>query len=437
MRLHHICSIALWLSLLAAALPLSAQNGSRPNVFFDCEGRDCNSQYYRTEIDWVNWVNDPLVSDVHVIMSSLTTGAGGRQFQLDFLGIDEEVGYEDRLVFQTLPTDTDRERLDGIAHTLGVGLARFASEAGYRGIVSLQGPDPESSPEGGLVSRAEVNDPWNLWVFRLNGSGTVEDEDTRDTKRGFGSFNASRVSPTWKINFNGSFLHSRQRRELTDSTTFREQHTDWGFNPLVAYAIADHWSVGFSGQVGRRTSLNQSFRMEITPGLEYSFFAYEEATRHALTAYYKIGPAYQEYFETTVYGEDSETRWAQSLEIEFSQRQRWGDAGMTITGSHYLHDFDRHNLSLEGDIDYRIVRGISINARANISFIDDQIYVSAGGVSPEEALLDLRDRQTARRYRVTIGFSIHFGSIFNNVVNNRFRGVGGFGGFGGFGGGRR
>ena len=66
----------------------AAQEGngySRPNVFFDCDGRNCNDQYYRTEIDWVNWVRDQEVADVHVIMTSLTTGAGGREYRLDFL----------------------------------------------------------------------------------------------------------------------------------------------------------------------------------------------------------------------------------------------------------------------------------------------------------------------------------------------------------------
>ena len=421
------------LPLLVAASPLSAQQNSRPNVFFDCDGRDCNSQYYRTEIGWVNWVNDRQVADVHLIMSSLTTGAGGREFQLDFLGIDGQEGYVDQILVQTLPTDTDRERLDGIAHALGVGLARFSLAAGYRGIVALQGPDPESRPEGPpgrVVSQEEVDDPWNLWVFRFNGSGNLDGEETSETRRLNGSFNASRVSPTWKVNLNGYANYSRQEFELSDET-FEDTRTDWGLNALLTYAIAEHWSVGFQGSMGRMTRLNQDFRLEFTPAIEYSFFPYEEATRHSLTAYYKIGPALRRYIEETVFGEMSETRFEESLEIEFSQRQQWGDAGLTITGSHFLHDFDRHNLSIRGDIDYRLVRGISVNMRGDIAWVDDQIYLSAQGASDEETLLRLRQRGTDFSYGLTVGFSIQFGSIFNNVVNNRFRGVGGFGGFGG------
>ena len=79
MPFSHNCSGILgvfWIALLAA--PVSAQQvegevpDPRPNVFFDCDGRDCNSEYYRTEITWVIWVRDRVVADDHVIMTSVT-----------------------------------------------------------------------------------------------------------------------------------------------------------------------------------------------------------------------------------------------------------------------------------------------------------------------------------------------------------------------------
>lgn len=419
-------------ALFAAAPGVEAQAGSaRPNVFFDCEGRDCNSQYYRTEIDWVNWVNDQQVAGLHVIMSSTQTGAGGRQYQIDFLGRDAALPYSDQMRYQALPTDTERERLDGIAHALGLGLARYASEAGYRDVVSLEGPDPETSVSGRrVVSQAEVDDPWNLWVFRLNANGEVDGESTRKTERLNGGLNASRVTPTWKVRLNGNVNYSRQEFDLDDGT-FRDSRVDWGFNPLIVYSIADHWSLGVQGQAARMTRVNQALRWEITPALEYSVFPYEEATRRSLTLFYKIGPAYRDYIEETLFGETSETRWEQSLEIELSQRQTWGDAGVTLTGSHFLHDTELYNLSMRGDIDFRIIRGLSVNARANIGWVQDQIYLSADGATDEEALLRLQQQSTDFNYGIQVGFSVQFGSIFNNVVNNRFNGVGG-GGFGRF-----
>lgn len=381
----------------------------------------------------MNWVNDQEVSDVHIIMASTQTGAGGREYQIEFIGRSGAAGYSDEMRVQSLPTDTDRERLDGVTLALGVGLARFASTRGFRGIVAVAGVRGDSNNTGRIVSQEEVDDPWNLWVFRLNGNGNLDGEETRKTERLSGSFNASRVTDTWKIRLNSNVNFSRQTFELDDGT-FEDSRTDWGFDPLLVYGLASHWSVGVQAQVARQTRFNQDFRMEVTPALEFSVFPYNEATRRSFTFFYKIGPAYRDYIEETVFQETSETRFEQALEIELSQRQTWGDAGLTLSGSHYLHDLDLYNVSLRGDIDFRITRGLSVNARANVGWVQDQIYLSAQGATDEEALLRLQQRGTDFNYGMSVGFSFQFGSIFNNVVNNRFNNAGFGGGFGGGGG---
>jgi hypothetical protein len=192
--------------------------------------------------------------------------------------------------------------------------------------------------------------------------------------------------------------------------------------------------VGIRSEVRRIVSFNQDFRAEFTPAVEYSFFPYEEATRRALTVYYQIGPAYRDYIDRTVFGERHETRWEQSMSIQFDQRQTWGDAGISLRGSHFLHDLDLYNVSLRGDVDFRIVRGFSVNAQANVGWVSDQIYLSGRDASSAEELLDLVRRAQSFTYGMEFGFSLQFGSIFNNVVNNRFPGGGGGFGFGGGGG---
>ena len=428
-------SLAVVLVALPWAAPVDSQeapNGpDRPNVFFDCDGPNCRFEYYRTEIDWVNWVRDGADADVHVIMTSSSTGAGGREYLLDFMGlegIERSVVYEDQLRVQTLPTDTEREALDAVSHGLGLGLAQYSNSVGYRGIVNLVASGGGGGARPRMVSEAQSEDPWNLWFFRLNGNGNLSGESTRESVRLNSSLSASRVTPTWKINLRGNVNVNRVEVELDDGT-FTDKRTDWGFNQLVVYAFTDNWSVGLQGQAARMTRFNQDFRIEVTPALEYSYFPYEEATRRSLTVFYKIGPAYRDYREETVFGELSETRFEQAIEVEFSQRQTWGEASFRVLGSHFLHDFARNNLSIRGDVDFRIVRGLSLSFRGNIAWVDDQIYLSAGGVTDEEALLQLRQRGTDFNYGMSLGFSFQFGSIFNNVVNNRFRGAPGVGRF--------
>jgi hypothetical protein len=396
---------------------------TRPNVFFDCAGRSCDSSYYRTEIGWVNWVRDRRDADLHLIMTSIGTGAGGTEYRFDFTGLEGRSDYVDQLFYQSLPTDTERESLDGIATTLAVGLARFATVAGYRGLVSVRAADGTTAVDQRVVSADEVDDPWNLWVFRINGSGNLNGETTRETIRLNSSVSASRVSPRWKTNLRAGMSFSRVEFDLDDGV-FVDERTDWFFNQLIVKAIAEHWSVGVETQGGRFTRFNQSFRVEVTPALEYSVFPYEEATRRSFTFLYRIGPAYRDYIEETIFGETAETRFEQSLQMEFASRQTWGDASVSITGSHFLHDFDRNRLSLRGDVNFRVVRGFDVSLRGDIAWVDDQVYLSAQNVTDEETLLRLQQRATSFNYGLAVGFSVQFGSIFNNVVNNRFRGIG-------------
>ncbi len=401
-----------------AAWPLVAQEGlGRPSVYFDCQTRGCNGQYVRTEIGWVNWVRDKEVSEVHLLVTSQETGAGGQEFVLDFMGAGASVGYADRHVFRARPTDTERERLDGVVLAIGLGLAQYALESGYRGLVAPLEAGAASDP--GVVSAEEVEDPWNLWVFEVGGGASLGGESTYNTTDFSSELSVSRVTPTWQYRLNAGGSYRRISIDLADST-FLDTRTSWDFDTRLVYALASNWSLGVAGSSARAIRYNQEFRVEVTPAVEYSVFPYEEATRRAFTFYYKVGPAYRDYVESTIFGETEEIRWEQALEVRFSQRQPWGNASFGSTFSHFLHDFDRRQLSGRGNLRYRLSRGLSLNASAEIAWVDDQIFLSAEDVSDVEALLRLQQRATSFNYEMEVGFRFQFGSIFNNVVNNRF-----------------
>ncbi len=403
--------------------------GTAPRVFFDCNGRDCNERtFYRTEIAWVTWVRDQRDSHVHVIMTSQTTGAGGREYLFDFMGVGLYEGYAAESRYQSLPTDTEIERLDGVALTLGLGLATFATQSGFRGLVEVDGlglaaTDPAAAAARlGVVSPDQVEDAWNLWVFRINANGNIDQESKRERRRLSTSFNASRVTDTWKLSFNANYNNNRQEFELSDETRFVDSRYDWGFSQRITYAIAEHFSVGLRSNVGRNTRNNQEVWGQLNPAVEYSFFPYEEATRRSLTAFYEIGPVYRDYFEQTLLGKDKEIRGEQALTLEFSQRQVWGSASVRLTGSAYLHDRTQNNVSLRGNLSFRVTRGLNLNVGASYSRVRDQVFLTGGDLTDEERLLELQTQQTDYERSLNFGFSYQFGSIFNNVVNNRFPG---------------
>jgi hypothetical protein len=431
------------LAMCVLAGPLASQaNGTRPRIFLDCNAPNCDGQYFRTEINWVNWVNDRAVADLHLIVGAVNAGGGGREYQLDFIGTNVADPYEEQHRYNQLSTDTQRETLDGLVLALGLGIAQWASTHGYRGLVDIQGADFEQGAiQGRLVSQEEVDDPWNLWVFRLNGNVNRNSEETSKNWQFNGGFNASRVTPTWKLNTNSFMNYRRIYRQLSGGREFRDYPLDWRVGQLIAYSIAEHWSVGATAEVARQTQNNRQLQVLFNPAVEYSFFPYAEATRRSLTLFYAIGPVWQDYIEQTVYEKYYELRYEHSLELSFDTNQPWGNAGVSIRASHYLHDFDLYNRSLQGNVSYRITRGVNVFANGDISWLTDQIFLPAEGATDEEALLNLRRQATDKQYGFSVGIQFQFGSIFNNVVNNRFTGIQGFGGggggnFGGGGGGR-
>jgi hypothetical protein len=283
------------------------------------------------------------------------------------------------------------------------------------------------------VSAEQVNDPWNLWTFRLGGNVNMNGQATSKNMNFNANFNASRVTPQWRVSYGGNINYQNQERELS-SGTFVNKQTNWGFNALMVNSLAGHWSGGFRVNFQRMTSFNQDAQVGIMPALEYSYFPYEEATRRSFTLSYQIGPQYRNYMEETVFGLMEQTIVEHEIEMQFSQRQTWGDAGITITGNQFVDQLDKYRFGVNGDVSFRITRGLNFNANANWSKSNNQIYLSSDGVTDEESLLGLRQRASTYNYGFNVGFNYQFGSIFNNVVNNRFNG-GGPGGFGGPGGG--
>jgi len=320
-----------------------------------------------------------------------------------------------------LGTDVEQEAYDGLTTTLAIGLARYATLAGYRAVMTLEPPERNGiDPDARVLAPQDVEDPWNLWVFEIGATGNLDDTDRRDERRLTLNLSASRVTPTWKVLVTARGNRNVIETLLSDSTIFTSRLTDWQTNSQVVYALADHWSVGVISELAKEPKNNQKLRVEVTSALEFSVFPYEDATRRSLTARYAVGPTFRDYEEETIFQRTSETHYEGSFRLRYSHRQPWGDGSATVSASHFLDDAEKYNVSMRGEVSFRIARGLSLNTGANVSWVEDQIYLSAGGEVDEEILLNLRTRASGFNYGINFGFSYRFGSIYNNVVNNRF-----------------
>ena len=410
--------------LLILALP-SASNAQTPdstaaiNVFLDCD--ECDHDFVRTEIKYVNWVRDRTVADVHVLVSEEETGGGGDRFTMTFTGLRSLAGREDTLVYTSSTNDTDDEIRRALTNTLGVGLLPFvASRPGYAQKLRVSWSGEEATATQ-AVTRAR--DPWNFWVFTLGLNSYFSGEESQNFLNWNTELEANRTTEQYKLQFelNGSFDRSSFTLEESDST--REvvaTQKYYGAEVLIVRSFGQHWSGGLVSEAQQASFANIDFGFTGGPAIEYSLWSYAEATRRSLVFRYSAGVRTNDYTERSIYNRMHETHPSHSLTSEMALKQRWGSLRLEARYSQYLHDLSFYNLYTYGSADVRLFRGFSVNFYGSYSRVRDQLHLSQEELTPEEVLLRQQELSTGFRYYGGVGVSYSFGSIFNNVVNPRF-----------------
>lgn len=387
-----------------------------PKVFIDCGA--CDIDHIRTEITFVNYVRDRKEADVHVLVTSLLTGAGGREYTLAFIGQNRFEGIHDTHRYFTEQTDTEDEIREGMAKALKVGLMSFVAKTPIARRIQISYRDE--------AQESAVKDKWNYWVFSISGRGRIGGEEYYKSRSISGSFDASRVTPALKISLSLYGSHYKENFEY-DSTSLESTKDSLSFGGLVVKSISDHWSYGAYFDSGSSSYENIKFGFTLQPAIEYNLFPYSQSTRRQLRFLYRIGLDAVKYREETIYDQLKETLWKQSLSVTFDIIEKWGSISTSLSGSHYFHDASFYRLTLFNILNIRVVKGLNFFAFGGGSKIHDQLSLVKGDISLDEVLLRRRELATGYDYFVSVGLSFTFGSIYTNVVNPRF-GSYGYGG---------
>jgi hypothetical protein len=398
----------------------------RVRVFLDCQARNCDSNHFRTEIPWVNWVRDRADADLHVIFTSTSVGGGGNRYIFDFIGLRGMASMTDQLTYTSAGSDVRTELMDGLTRAFSLGLVRYAVESGQGNNFDLRflGPATPPTPNGEIDGEngEELHDPWNSWTFRFGLSGNMDIQERRSEQRLNPSLSANRVTEDWKMDASFWSNLRRQRIELADGREIRNDTDSWRVGGLVVRSITDHVSVGFDASARNAITQNQRARMSVRPAVEWNYFPYAMANRRQFIAHYGVGVEYSDYYETTVFGATQETLPTHRFAFQYRVREAWGNAGVGFDSSQYLHDASLYSFGLNGEISYRISRGLDLNLSADASRVNDQIHVAASNFSDEDILLGRVNLPTGYRYQASVGVGYRWGSTLANVVNNRFPG---------------
>jgi hypothetical protein len=415
-----------------AASDTSTLQSQAIRVFLDCQGRvrGCDRDFIVSDITYVNFMRDRFDSDVQILITGLTNGGGGIENTIAFIGRRRFEGMVDTLVMNTLPNDVDDRARRELARTLKLGLTRFVAKSPLANRLQIAYAAPTGFRQ---PTAANLKDRWNLWTYSTNTNMSIRAEERQRFLNGSLQLSANRVSAAWKINISGSGNVNSARFSIpaSDSTpifTVKNEQRTYNANALLVRSLGENWSAGLKLGASYSDFFNQDIALRAQPAIEYNVFPWTEQTRRQLTVLYNIGPNYYDYQRTTVFNRNSETRFSQQLTASYVARQQWGSSNVSLDWLNYLHDFNRHALTLSGFMDLRIGRGFSLTLAGSAARISDQLYLPLAGNTEEEILLQRQALQTGFRITSNIGVRYTFGSIYNTIVNQRFSSLGSSGG---------
>lgn len=383
-------------------------------VYIDC--RRCDDDYMRQKIDYVNYVRDAREAQVFVLVTSQSTGSGGSEYTLTFIGQQDFNGMNDTLTYVTSPDDTNDKTREGRTRKIALGLMRYVAKTDISeelDILHNTGTEKE-----------EVVDNWNFWVVELETRPRFELEETLREVSFRNSVNISKVTHDWKLEFDydQSF---RQTRYFDDDSTYTWIRNSHDFDNLIVKSISDHWSVGGTFQIATSTFNNLRINYSLYPSVEYNLFPYSESTTRQMRFLYSVGYDYNEYNDITIFDKMEDHFFQHKLQAALQVQQRWGSVNLSVEASNYLHDFSKNRIELEGFIRLRIVKGLSLQIYGSVARIRDQMSLVKGEASDADILLKLRQLETGYSMNGGIGITYTFGSIYNNIVNPRFGSGGG------------
>jgi hypothetical protein len=409
---------ALLVALVAlAVLPSGAQTPPAkpagplqavPKVFLDWPGADM--EFFRGEIPFVEFVARLEEAQVHIVVRP--ERAGDREsFAVDFTGLREFQGENNALSYIPLPSDKPEDAKKGLAGVVKIGLLRYAAKTPVGKDLSVRFLD-QAKP-------TSVVDKWDFWVFNLSASSFLMGETQYRDSSYSGSFSASRVTPELKIRTSVYGNLSKSWFDLGDEIYKSSSH-GYGFSGLVVKSLGKHWSAGAFLSVESSTYSNLKFSVTAAPALEFNVFPYDESTKRQLRALYRIGYTGTRYNEETIFFKTSESLLQESLSWVYEIVRPWGNATVQLVGSHFFHDFSKNRVELDGEISFRIWRGLSFEVSGRYSVIHDQLTLPNGGATYEEILLRQKQLATGYNYSFSVGVNFSFGSTKSNVVNPRF-----------------
>ncbi len=385
------------------------------DVFLDCSS--CDMQYFKEGLTFVNFAREPATSDVHIILTSIPSAAGGTAYSMVLSGNGRFSALGDTLKFSSSSQQTEDELRALMLSKVELGLVPFVLKTPDAGMVKVFYniyDVADGKPEA---------DAWRNWIFSFNFLGSANVEKSYKSLNIMTGFYGAKVSRETKIEFASNFIYTEyQYPDYTDplNKISKSVLKDFSGSGLYVKSIGSHFGLGAIVGIKNNSFNNLRLKLQIDPTIEYSLFDYSEASQRQMRILYSVGYEHCDYVDTTIYNQINDHLFRQQLKVGFMVKDKIGTVEAQLYGASYLHDFSKFSLGMRASSRIRLFQGFSLSANFSLEMLRDQIALSGEDMNAEDVSRGLREMQTDFRFGCGLGFSYWFGSANNNIVNPRF-----------------
>src|SRR6266496_1794416 len=159
--MRKISSACCVICFFLASIFSFAQNRSpvtRLKVFIDCKAWNCPFDYIRSEINFVDYVNDRYAANVFILFTSSTTGGGGQEYKIYFEGLENFKSLNDTLTYVRTSVETDDEDRRKMVQVLKLGLVRYLAKTSMGPGIVISMPTENNTRE---AQQSSTKDKWN------------------------------------------------------------------------------------------------------------------------------------------------------------------------------------------------------------------------------------------------------------------------------------
>lgn len=381
-------------------------------IYLDCE--DCDSSFFRNNLEFVDFVRDPKLADVHLFVTEQETGGNGTEYTINFIGADQYGDLNYKLKANSPQDDTDIIRWDRLLKLIDIGLLPYLAITSDISDIEI---DHHTEIKSEFQPDQEM-DPWDYWIFRTELGTEFDGEQTKKEYQLNAALKADRINDIYKFKSEISYdLEVEVFNDGDEEITSRREDAE--IDARLIYSINPQWSVGLFSEVATSSYLNIATGINFEPAIEYNIFPWDKADNKVFTIAYHLKANYFNYNELTIYNKWEEWLASEALRASLILRQPWGEIESELEASHYFYDFSKNRISFETDISVRVARGLAFFVEWEIDLIHDQLYLPAGETSRDDILLQQRKLATNFEMSCELGIRYTFGSNYNNIVNRR------------------